>query len=473
MVAVHLLEDFLKIRLALDPADHAIGQDRRVIKIVVPRQMSEGLVARPDGSRIKVLQPLAEVVDKPGIGAAIVGRIERLVMPLEQPLRVGQRAFLLGYGRRGDEKHFGLDVRGRRAGWIALPEVRALRQQPVEDDKPFKIAQTRAVQDGVGAAATGVLPEQEILLAARRGAGDRGDCPGGLLPSLRRGTAFGVNYGTMLSGLWDANPAGNSGTRIGSRRSGDRVMTATTRLVEVRQQVLKKNDLDARALRAKFRAAGVYVVSLVSSPGAGKTMFLEKLLGLLRPDYRVAALVGDLATDNDARRLARSEVPVKQITTGTVCHLDAAMVRSALADWPGGMPTPPTTAGIKHATSGAAWAWQQLDFLFIENVGNLVCPATFDLGEDLRLVLFSVTEGEDKPLKYPSIFNTSDVAIITKMDLAAAVEFDAPAALRNIQSVRPAMQVFEVSAKTGHGMAAWTRFLKDRLKAGQGDNLPA
>jgi hydrogenase nickel incorporation protein HypB len=228
-------------------------------------------------------------------------------------------------------------------------------------------------------------------------------------------------------------------------------MSATTRLVEVRQHVLKKNDLEARALRADFHAAGVCTVSLVSSPGSGKTMFLEKLLGLLRPGYRVAALVGDLATDNDARRLARSQAPVKQITTGTVCHLDASMVRAALQDW----------------------LLAELDFLFIENVGNLVCPATFDLGEDLRLVLFSVTEGEDKPLKYPTIFNTADVAIITKMDLAAAVEFDATVAQRNIQSVRPGMQIFEVSAKTGQGMEAFLRLLKDRLGTSRALSLRA
>jgi hydrogenase nickel incorporation protein HypB len=217
-------------------------------------------------------------------------------------------------------------------------------------------------------------------------------------------------------------------------------MSPPTRLVEVRQHVLKNNDVVARALRARFHEAGVYVVSLVSSPGAGKTMFLEKVLGLLRPQYRVAALVGDLATDNDARRLARSEVPVKQIITGAVCHLEAATVEGALGGWDLG----------------------GLDFLFIENVGNLVCPASFDLGEDLRLVLFSVTEGEDKPLKYPTIFNTADVAVLTKLDLAAAVEFDAAAAHRNIQSVRPGIPVFEVSAKTGRGMEEWLQFLRVR-----------
>jgi hydrogenase nickel incorporation protein HypB len=226
-------------------------------------------------------------------------------------------------------------------------------------------------------------------------------------------------------------------------------MSPPTRLVEVRQHVLKHNDVVARALRARFREAGTFVVSLVSSPGAGKTMFLEKVLALLRADYRVAALVGDLATDNDARRLARSQVPVKQITTGTVCHLDAEMVQHALEDW----------------------RLEELDFLFVENVGNLVCPATFDLGEDLRLVLFSVTEGEDKPLKYPTIFNTADVAVITKMDLASAVEFDAPAARRNIQAVRPGMEVFEVSAKTGEGLGEWLRSLVARAEEAAGRSV--
>jgi hydrogenase nickel incorporation protein HypB len=217
-------------------------------------------------------------------------------------------------------------------------------------------------------------------------------------------------------------------------------MSTPPRLVQVRQNVLKRNDETARALRSRFHEAGVYVVSLVSSPGAGKTAFLERILSSLRQRYRVAVLVGDLATDNDARRLARALVPVKQITTGTVCHLEAEMIATALE----------------------GWRLDELDFLFLENVGNLVCPATFDLGEDLRLVLFSVTEGEDKPLKYPTIFNTADVAILTKMDLAAAVEFDAAAAQRSIQSVRPGMETFEVSAKTGQGMERWLSFLECR-----------
>ncbi len=213
------------------------------------------------------------------------------------------------------------------------------------------------------------------------------------------------------------------------------------RLVEVRRNVLKQNDVIARALREQFRAAGVLVVSLVSSPGSGKTAFLEKVLTRLRPRYRVAALVGDLATENDAVRLARSQAPVKQITTGTVCHLEAAMVQKALQDWD----------------------LNELDFLFIENVGNLVCPSSYDLGENLRLVLMSVTEGEDKPLKYPTIFNSADVAVITKNELAAAVEFQWDEARKNIESVRPGMRIFRLSAKTGEGMGEYLEFLVQQL----------
>jgi hydrogenase nickel incorporation protein HypB len=151
---------------------------------------------------------------------------------------------------------------------------------------------------------------------------------------------------------------------------------------------------------------------------------------VLRGQFHVAALVGDLATENDAARLARSQAPVKQILTGTMCHLEAAMVGSALE----------------------GWELDDLDFLFIENVGNLVCPSSYDLGEDLRLVLMSVTEGEDKPLKYPTIFNSADAAVITKTDLAAAVEFDSDVAKRNIRSVRPGMNIFDVSAKSERGV---------------------
>jgi hydrogenase nickel incorporation protein HypB len=208
---------------------------------------------------------------------------------------------------------------------------------------------------------------------------------------------------------------------------------AHPRIVEVRERVLKQNDLLARELRKRFQEAQVRVVSMVSSPGSGKTTLLEKTLAALSSTWRVAALVGDLATENDALRLRRSGAPVRQITTGTVCHLDAAMVSNALE----------------------GWSLTDLDVLFIENVGNLVCPSSYDLGEDLRVVLLSATEGEDKPLKYPTIFNSADMAVITKIDLAAAAEFDRDTAYRNIQQVRPGMRVLELSAKTGAGMDGW------------------
>jgi hydrogenase nickel incorporation protein HypB len=165
---------------------------------------------------------------------------------------------------------------------------------------------------------------------------------------------------------------------------------------------------------------------------------------------RVAALVGDLATENDAARLRRSHAPVRQIVTGTVCHLDATMVREALD----------------------GWKLDELDYLFIENVGNLVCPSSYDLGEELRLVLLSVTEGEDKPLKYPTIFNSADVAVITKIDLADAVEFDWDAARANIQAVRPNMEVLRVSAKTGAGMDVWQKFLEARAEGANRRSAP-
>ncbi|MEM9251479.1 MAG: hydrogenase nickel incorporation protein HypB [Planctomycetota bacterium] len=210
---------------------------------------------------------------------------------------------------------------------------------------------------------------------------------------------------------------------------------AGPRIVEVRKQILKKNDELARAFRARAAETGCYVVSLVSSPGTGKTEFLKQTLAGLVDRFRVAALVGDLATDNDADRLAVSGAPARQITTGTVCHLETDMVESALAE--------------------AQWSLDELDFLFVENVGNLVCPSSFDLGEDLRVVLVSTTEGEDKPRKYPTIFNTSDVAVITKMDLAGVLEFDRAAMRASVEAVRPGMAVHEVSAKSGAGMEGW------------------
>lgn len=224
-------------------------------------------------------------------------------------------------------------------------------------------------------------------------------------------------------------------------------MTNEPRLLEIRKNVLKQNDVLARALRNRFHAQSTFVVSLVSSPGTGKTTLLERTLTFFKQQYRVAALVGDLATENDAQRLARSGAPVRQITTGTVCHLEAAMVEQALQGWDVGL----------------------IDLLFIENVGNLVCPASYDLGEDLRLVMLSVTEGEDKPLKYPTIFNSADAAIVTKCDLAAAVEFDELTAVANIRGVRPEMPVFLVSAKNGEGMDNYLQFVTEKMHRKRND----
>ncbi|HMR66949.1 MAG TPA: hydrogenase nickel incorporation protein HypB [Anaerolineae bacterium] len=216
------------------------------------------------------------------------------------------------------------------------------------------------------------------------------------------------------------------------------------RLLEIKKNVLDKNDRLAQALRARFQAAGVYVVNLVSSPGTGKTALLEQTLRqMVEQGQAVAALVGDLETENDANRLARSGAPVRQIVTAGVCHLEAEMIERHLA----------------------GWDLSSLDVLFIENVGNLVCPSSYDLGENLRVVLLSVTEGEDKPLKYPVMFNSSDVALITKIDLAEAVEFDRNAAYANIQAVRPGIQIIETSAKSGQGLAEWLAYLAQQRQA--------
>jgi len=214
----------------------------------------------------------------------------------------------------------------------------------------------------------------------------------------------------------------------------------TTRIVELRQGILKKNDELARGLRGRFQAAGVLVLNLVSSPGTGKTAFLERTLRELRESgAKVAALVGDLETDNDARRLAASGAPVRQINTHGICHLEAEMIG-------------------KHLDG---WELADLDYLFIENVGNLVCPSSYDLGEKIRVALLSVTEGEDKPLKYPTLFNSADAAIITKIDIAEPCGFDRATALKNINEIRPGIRIFETSAKTGAGMADWLAYLAE------------
>ena len=213
-------------------------------------------------------------------------------------------------------------------------------------------------------------------------------------------------------------------------------------VVQIEQNIMRKNDALAAGLRARFAAGGTLVVNVLSSPGSGKTTLLEETLARLAPRLRVGALVGDQATDNDARRLARSGAPVRQITTAAECRLDADMIGKALQGWDPG----------------------PLDVLFIENVGNLICPAEYDLGEDLRTVVFSVTEGEDKPLKYPLAFNTAQVAVVTKIDIADAVGFDRAAAYRSMREVNPRIEIVELSAKTGTGMDGWIGLIEERLR---------
>jgi hydrogenase nickel incorporation protein HypB len=209
------------------------------------------------------------------------------------------------------------------------------------------------------------------------------------------------------------------------------------RQVTLEENLLSHNAHLAAHNREHFRAAGVRVVNLLSSPGSGKTALLERLVAFAPPNLRLAALVGDLATDNDARRLREAGLPAIQITTGQACHLEAAMVHRGL-----------------DALAAAGHPLASLDLLLIENVGNLVCPAAFDLGEDLRLVLLSVTEGEDKPLKYPATFHGADVVVISKADLAEAVGFDRALAHRNVRQVAPGARLLEVSARQGTGLEA-------------------
>ena len=215
-----------------------------------------------------------------------------------------------------------------------------------------------------------------------------------------------------------------------------------TNTIAIQQSILNKNDELAAALRERFRGSRTLVVNLLSSPGSGKTTLLEETLRRLAPRYRIAALVGDQATENDALRLRRSGAPVRQITTGEECRLDAGMIANALEGWDVG----------------------PLDALFIENVGNLICPAEYDLGEDLRAVLFSVTEGEDKPLKYPLAFNTAHVALVTKIDIAEAVGFAREVAHASIDEVHPGVPILELSARSGEGFGDWIELIEERIR---------
>ena len=206
----------------------------------------------------------------------------------------------------------------------------------------------------------------------------------------------------------------------------------------VERPVLEVNDRLAEQNRGYLRAMGIVAVNLVSSPGSGKTTLLRRTLESLQDQLRAGVIVGDLETDADAEALRPAGAPVVQITTGTVCHLDARMVASGMERLP----------------------LHDMELLFIENVGNLVCPASFDLGESRRVVLLSATEGENKPLKYPPIFHRADLVLITKMDLASATGFDVAAARENVLRVHPGANLIELSARTGEGMDAWLDWVR-------------
>jgi hydrogenase nickel incorporation protein HypB len=213
------------------------------------------------------------------------------------------------------------------------------------------------------------------------------------------------------------------------------------RVIAVNESVLTENDRKAERNRGYFLAKKLVAVNLLSAPGSGKTALLERTVGELGSRFRMGVIVGDMATDNDARRLRAKGIPVIQIATGTLCHLDADMVGRAM----------------EHLDL------DQLDLLVIENVGNLVCPAAFDLGEELRVVLLSVTEGEDKPLKYPPIFSRAHAVIISKSDLAEAVGFKRAEALANIRHSAPQAKILSLSARTGEGMEGWIALLEQKL----------
>lgn len=213
--------------------------------------------------------------------------------------------------------------------------------------------------------------------------------------------------------------------------------------IPLEKKVLSENDRIAGELRERFRRHGILCLNLISSPGAGKTSLLERTLEQFPREQRVALLTGDIQTDNDARRLARFGFPVQQITTGGTCHLDARMVERALAQW----------------------RLEELDLLLVENVGNLVCPASYDLGEAAKIVVLSVAEGEDKPLKYPSIFFKSELLVLNKIDLLPYVPFDLEKARENARLVHPGMEILEVSCTTGGGLESWQRWLGQRLEA--------
>ncbi len=216
--------------------------------------------------------------------------------------------------------------------------------------------------------------------------------------------------------------------------------------VPLERKVLSENDRIAAELRVRFQEQGILCLNFISSPGSGKTSLLERTLESLPKDDRVAVLVGDIQTENDATRLRRFHFPVKQITTGGTCHLDARMIERHLADW----------------------SLDQFDLLLIENVGNLVCPSSYDLGEAAKIVVLSVAEGDDKPLKYPSIFFKADLMILNKIDLLPYVPFDVNAAIENARRIHPGMEIVQVSCLTSNGLHDWLSWLEVRRKAHKG-----
>jgi hydrogenase nickel incorporation protein HypB len=216
-----------------------------------------------------------------------------------------------------------------------------------------------------------------------------------------------------------------------------------TTVVPVEKKVLNENQRIAEELRQRFAKGGTLCLNIISSPGSGKTTLLEKTLAGFNKQDKVAVLTGDLQTENDARRLARYGFPVQQIVTGTVCHLDGRMIERALEPW----------------------AAAEIDLLLIENVGNLVCPSSYDLGEEAKIVVLSVTEGEDKPLKYPSIFSKAALMIVTKIDLLPYVPFNLEQAKANARQVHPGIEIIELSCQTGQGLDVWQQWLTQRRSA--------
>lgn len=217
-------------------------------------------------------------------------------------------------------------------------------------------------------------------------------------------------------------------------------------IITVERKILKKNDEIAAENRRLFQEHRLLVLNLLSSPGSGKTTLLEQTLERLGSSVRVAVVEGDVQTDNDARRISRFQIPVVQVVTRGGCHLEAKLVQDAIENF----------------------ELKNLDILFIENVGNLVCPANYDLGENKKIVIISTTEGDDKPLKYPPMFRVSDLCIINKIDLLPYVDFDVRKVKENARQINPGLEFFELSARTGGGLDGWLGWIVESMKEAKG-----